>query len=294
MGPEKKRWGDRKDGWQVKSLDAFCKFVPFVMETRNDANNLFMEQLDIAAAEKYIREKREQGLAGFGMLHIFIAAYVRTVSQRPWINRFVAGHRIYARRKIEISLAVKKEMSSDSEESTIKMVFEPTDTAVDVYNKLAASVEDYRREGGSEDNKTLKTANMLTKMPRPILRVAMRFIKWLDYHGWLPQSLLDASPFHASLFISNLASLGIPPVYHHLYNFGNIPVFVTFGAKRKELELDADGSVKEKRVIDFTVVTDERICDGFYYARAFKMFKQFMRKPEVLDLPPEKVEEDLR
>ena len=83
-------------------------------------------------------------------------------------------------------------------------------------------------------------------------------------------------------------------MYHHLYNFGNIPVFVTFGAKRKELELDADGSVKEKRVIDFTVVTDERICDGFYYARAFKMFKQFMRKPEVLDLPPEKVEEDLR
>jgi len=293
MRPAKKRWGDRKDGWRIHALDPFFKFMPFVMKTRNDANNLYRDSVDIAEAERYIKAKRESGLPGFGIMHLFVAAYVRTVSQRPWVNRFVAGQRIYARNEIIVSLVVKKEMSSDGEESTVKIKFLPTDTADDVYHKINAEIAAYRAEGGSEENKTLKTANALTKLPRPILRFAMRILEWMDYHGWLPQALLDASPFHAGLFISNLGSLGIAPVFHHMYNFGNVSMFVVFSGKRRENVLEADGTVRERRVVDFTVDMDERICDGFYFARVIKLFKQLMRKPETLDAPPEKVEEDL-
>ncbi len=90
-----------------------------------------------------------------------------------------------------------------------------------------------------------------------------------------------------------MASLGIPPIYHHLYNFGNLPVFIAFGHKRKERELSADGNVIYKKYMDFTVVTDERICDGFYFASALKVIKYYLNHPEKLDAPPENVVEDV-
>lgn len=292
MRPTKRRRGDRKDGWLIRSLDPFYRFTPFIMKTRNDASNYFSDTLELSEAEAYIRKKREEGYAGFGMLHLFVAAYVRTVSQRPWINRFISGQRIYARNNIEVCMAVKKEMTSESEETTIKMEFEPSDTALDVYNKLNAEVSKYRDAEDENENATLNVAGKLIKLPRFLLRWAISFIGWLDYHGKLPKSLMKASPFHGSMFITNLASLGIPPVYHHLYNFGNIPVFLALGARRKEYQLLPDGSVKTTRVLDFTVVSDERICDGFYFAKALKQFKIYVRRPEMLDVPPEKIVED--
>lgn len=292
MGPTKRRMGDRKDGWRVTSLLPFYQITPFLMRTRNDASNYFQDSLEITDVEKYIKEKRAQGMKGFGMLHIFIAAYIRTMSQRPWLNRFVSGQRIYARRNIIIALTVKKEMTADSEESTIKMVFDHRETAESVYYKIMEEVSGFKSAGGTEENKTLNVARAFMKLPRPILRFAIAMVRWLDYHGWVPNVILEASPFHGSMFISNLASLGIPPIYHHLYDFGNVPVFITFGSRRREYELQADGSAKERRMIDFTVVTDERICDGFYFAKAFKLFKQYIRKPQLLDIPPETVYED--
>jgi hypothetical protein len=293
LGPQKRRRGDRKDGWLVKSLDPFYKIVPFIMTTRNDASNLFTDTLDLELAEKYIRAKREEGYAGFGMMHVFVAAYVRTVSQRPWINRFVAGQRIYARKNIEVCLAIKRELSTDADESTVKMTFDHRDTAIDVYKKITEEVNRFKQSGGDEANSALRVANAIMKMPRFLIRGFIGFVKWLDYHGKVPASLLAVSPFHGSMFISNLGSLGIPPVYHHLYNFGNVPVFVTFGARRKEIELLKDGTVVERKVMDYTVTSDERICDGYYFARAFKMFKLYMKNPEMLDSPPETVVEDL-
>ena len=187
-------------------------------------------------------------------------------------------------------MAVKKEMTSASEEATIKIEFEPTDTVMDVYEKLNAEVNRYRK---ANDNATLDVAGKLIKLPRFLLRWAISFVGWLDYHGKLPKSLMQASPFHGSMFITNLASLGIPPVYHHLYNFGNIPVFLAFGARRREHQIQPDGSVKTLRVLDFRVTADERVCDGFYFAKALKEFKIYLRKPETLEVPPENVVEDL-
>jgi len=146
---------------------------------------------------------------------------------------------------------------------------------------------------GEEDNSTEKVASALIKLPRPILKFAVWFLKLLDYFDLLPQALLNASPFHGSMIITNLGSLGIQPIYHHIYNFGNLPVFIAFGAKRRKLELQDDGTVTTRRYIDFKCVLDERICDGFYYSRAFKTMKHMMTNPFELDNPPEKVIEDV-
>jgi len=286
----KRRFGDRKEGRRLRSLDPLYAFTPFIMKTRGDATNYFSSSVELEAIEKYIKKKREEGLKGFGILHIFIAGYVRCVSQYPAVNRFVSGKRIYARNNIEIVMTVKKRMSTTAGETEFKVIFEPTDTINTVYERVNAAIEQIKTE---EDSSTDKVAAALGKLPRPLLSAAIRFFGWLDYHGWLPQSLLDASPFHGSMVITDLGSLGIPPVYHHLYNFGNIPVFIAFGAKRKVVELDKEGKIVEKKYIDYTVATDERICDGYYYAVAFKHFNYILRNPELLDTPPEYVVEDV-
>jgi hypothetical protein len=132
--------------------------------------------------------------------------------------------------------------------------------------------------------------DFFTKFPRLILRGVVGLVKWFDYHG---VALLPDLPFYGSMIITSMGSLGIPAIYHHIYDFGNLPVFLAFGKKYYKLVMDREGNVFKRRHIDLKVVTDERICDGFYYASAFKYIKKLIEHPEALDERPEKVVEDI-
>lgn len=290
MANRKRRFGDRKDGRLLRSLDPFNKFAPFIMKHKNEANNSFADSIEITEVDRFLRKKRAEGFPGIGMLHVFLASYCRVVSQLPALNRFVAGQRIYARNYIEAVLVVKKTMSSRSGETSIKVKLEPSDTISDIYFKINAEVEKIK---SGQDSGTDETAKVLMKIPRVILKFCVFFLNILEYFGKLPQFLIDVSPFHGSLFVTDLGSIGIPPVYHHLYNFGNIPLFLAFGAKRRALEVQLDGSVVEKKYIDYTLVLDERIGDGFFFAQVFKYLKSFIRHPQQLDIPPETIVEDV-
>lgn len=288
----KRRIGDRKDGRLLRSLDAFTKFIPFIMKTRNDAINHFRDEIEVTEIDHWLRGKRAEGWKGMGMLHLLVASYVRVIAARPAMNRFVSGQRIYARNNIEVVMAVKRSLTTEGSETTIKVVLDPTDTVFDVYRKMNEKIDEIKADDG-EGNNTEQIAGILGKLPRVVLRFCLGVINLLDYFGLLPQSLLDASPFHGSMIVTDLGSLGIPPVCHHIYNFGNLPVFLAFGAKRREMELDRDGKPVERKYVDYTVVTDERICDGFYFAVALKYMKYYLSHPALLETPPETVEEDV-
>lgn len=287
----KRRFGDRKEGRQVRSLSAFNKFIPYIMVKKNDACNQFADSIEISDAEKWFREKRLEGWKGMGMLHLFIAAYIRTVSQCPGLNRFIGGQKIFARRNIEVVLTVKRALTTEADETTIKVYFEPTDTIFDVYRKMNEKIGEIKANDG--ENNTEQVAGALSKIPGLILKFAIWLLNLLDYFDLLPQALLNASPFHGSMIITDLGSLGIPPIYHHLYNFGNLPLFIAFGAKRRMTELDKSGIPVERKYVDYKVVMDERTIDGSYYAMAFKYLKHYLRNPAALELPPESVKEDV-
>ena len=287
----KRRFGDRKEGRQLRSLDPFYKFIPYIMQKKNDACNLFEDSIEVGDAETWLREKRRDGWKGIGMLHVFIAAFVRTCAHCPGVNRFISGQKIFARKNIQVVLTVKRAMSSDADETTIKVDLEPTDTVFDVYRKLGEKVEEIKANDG--DNNTEQVAGALCKLPGLFLKFALWLINLLDYFDLLPQFVLDASPFHGSMVITDLGSLGIPPVYHHIYNFGNISTFVAFGAKHKAYEMDKTGVVVERKYIDYKVTMDERTVDGLYYANALKYLKYYLKNPAALELPPEQVNEDV-
>ena len=291
MSKYKRRFGDRKEGRLLRSLPAFAKFVPFIMPTRNDACNQYEESFEVSDVDRRLRKLRVDGNKGIGILHFIIAAYIRGVSMLPGMNRFVVGRRIYARDNIEVVMTVKRSLAIDATETTIKVAFEPTDTIFDVYRKMSEKIDEIKTVEGN--NNTEDVAEAMCKAPRFLLRFALTILRIMDYFGWLPQSLLDASPFHGSMIITDLGSLRIGPIYHHIYNFGTLPVFISFGAKRHAYELDRHGNMVDRKYVDCKFVMDERTVDGHYYAQFLQAFRYICQHPEIIETPPTKVVEDV-
>jgi hypothetical protein len=261
------------------------------MRTRSDAQDYFEERIDIGPAEAWLRRAHAAGHANIGFLHLFMAALVRTISQKPKLNRFVAGQRIYARNEILISLALKKKLQEDSPETTVKLLFEPMGTIYDVAATINSAV-DANKELETK-NDTDKTARLFMLAPGFLVRFLLWLVRALDHHGKLPRVIHRASPFHASAFVTDLGSLGIKPIYHHIYDLGTVSLFLAFGAKERAKETDKEGGVANRKFISIKIVNDERICDGHYYASAFKYMLSLMKDPVQLERPPETVMEDV-
>ena len=291
MAEYRRRPGDRSEGRLLRSIPGFAKFIPFIMPQRNDRCIHYEESFEISDVDRRLRKLRVEGHKGIGILHFIIAAYIRAVSMLPGVNRFVVGRRIYARNNIEVVMTVKRSLSVDDTETTIKVVFEPTDTIFDVHRKMEEKIQEIKTS--DENNGTEDFADACAKLPRFILRFAIAILRVMDYFGWIPQSLLDVSPFHGSMIITDLGSLRIGPVYHHIYNFGTLPVFIAFGAKYHKYELNRHGQVEDHKYIDTKLVLDEGIVDGHYYAQLLQAFRYMFQHPEIVETPPSKVVEDV-
>ena len=286
-------WGDRPDGRKIRTLAPMAQITAYFQVERNTCSNLFEESFEISHIERYIRQKRREGLTDFGLTHVLLAAYVRGLCKYPQLNRFISGQKVYSRNEdIQYCMVVKKEMTIDSPDTSIKVHLNRRDTAEDIYNKLNAAIEDVKRTQ-ELDSGLDNLISYLNLIPSVILKFVVWLLKLLDYFGLLPKFLLELSPFHGSLFFTSMGSLGIPPIYHHLYDFGNIPVFGAFGCKRRALEVQEDGSVVQKKYLDVKFVLDERIVDGYYYAAFFKHYRSILRHPEILDTVPTELVSDI-
>lgn len=280
----------QKEGRRVRTLCPMNHVAPFIMKTRGDSTNYYTDRVEISRAEAYIRSKKEQGYTGFNMMYVILAAYVRTVAHYPHINRFIRGQRIYARNCIEVMLTIKNELTLNSDETVLKVIFPADATAVEVYELLNAEIEKARSGGNTDFD---GAARFLGHVPRPLLRFAVGCLNFLDYFGWLPRRLTKLSPFHGSLAITSMGSLRLNPIYHHLYNFGNIPIFCAFGGAYPEYVLQANGDVAKKKYVDLKFTLDERITDGLGYAEAIHSLKRFIQSPASLDDRPERILQDI-
>ena len=291
---KKRRWrlGDRSDGYKLRTINPMNKIMPYIMSMRCDACNTYADMFDVTKTDKFCREKVKEGKTNFGFLHVVLAAYVRAISQRPGLNRFVAGQKIFGHKKIEIVMTVKKRLSLDSPDTCIKVEFEPDDTVDEVYEKFNEAVTKVQNAPDQESSFDVLN-KVLVCVPGLLCRWMVKGLFFFDYFGLLPRWLIKLSPFHGTMIITSMGSLGIRPIYHHIYNFGTLPVFLAYGGRRSVVCCDKDGKASVKKYIELKAVTDERICDGFYYASAFKILKRHVENPELLNEKPEEVFEDI-
>lgn len=259
--------------------------IPYIMKQRYDAMNMIEIDIPIAKMQAYLNQKRREG---FHMSHlgVVLSAYLRTAAEYPLLNRFVVNKRIYARNEFPVSMVVLKPGETDGTMS--KMYFDMDDTIFDVHEKMDEYIESNRQAG--DTNKTDELMRTLLKIPG-LVNVGVGLFKLLDRYGLLPKRIIDASPFHTSLVVTNLASIRTNHIYHHLYEFGTSSIFVALGNMR-EVAKRIKGKIVFERCLPMGIVMDERICSGSYFARVFHRFRQYLLDPALLETPPRVVNVD--
>ncbi|MBR3843944.1 MAG: 2-oxo acid dehydrogenase subunit E2 [Clostridia bacterium] len=289
----KRRFGDRYDGYRVRELDLPFHIIPVIMRNRCDSEVFFEETVDIAELEQFVRQKRKTDLPKLSTLHVVLAAMVRVLALRPRINRFVAGKKIFAHNNIRFSMTVKRSLVMDGEETEILPVFEPTDTLADVMERFNNALEAAVNEETKGENKSDAVNRLFSYIPTFLKSFVVFLLRNLDKVGLMPKFLYRASPFHSSAYITDVGSLGIDSVYHHLYEFGTTSCFLAIGKKITENYVTPQGETAKRKVLVFRFVVDERICDGYYYASAMKLFRKYIKHPDLLELPPKELPDEI-
>ena len=286
-----KRFSDRREGRQIRSLPPYSRIIPYILRRRSEAVCSVADSVEISGVERWLQEKRGEGWTGLGFLHLLVCAYVRTVSMLPGINRFVIGRRLFARNDIQVVLSVKRGAYASATETSIKVSFSPYDTVFDVYRRLSEAIDKVGAEVSASEPENI--AKKLNKLPRPLMRLAMAVIRALDYFDWLPDKWLNASPLHGSVCVVDLGTHRVVPATLPLPDFGTMTAAVSYGLIRKVREYDGSPGGVPRYYMDYRMSVDERVADSYYFASAMKCLKYFLKNPAMLELPPEKVEDDV-
>lgn len=279
----KKRWGDRKDARRVRDLDGLHAIFPHLMNHRTDAEVYLNMEFDITETLRYL-EKKNEGEEEYRatLFHCILMAVAKTVYFRPDLNRFISGRHYFQRDEITLGFVAKKRFEDHSEES-LMVIPAPEDwTLTAVTHRVVGKVHKARTEKNAGVNGAM---DILKYLPRPILMFVVWFIKVLDFYGVVPDFLREDDPNFASIFLTNLGSIRCPSVYHHLNNYGSNSIMAAIGTIRREEKILADGSRAERDLVDIGFTIDERIADGFYFARSLKIVQHLLAHPELLELP---------
>ena len=268
----------RYDGVPVKNQDPIMKIMPYVMFDRTDALNFNFEEIDCEILDQYIKEYTASQLS---YMHVLIATFVRTMHKFPELNRFVVNGRLYQRKAVTMSFTVHRSLRGETAETVLKISFQGTETIAQIAAALDKAIAENTAIG--ESNDTDELAKIIMAIPSFLYKPTVRFLMWMDRHNILPKDILEASPFHTSFYITNLKSLGIGTVLHHIYNFGTCSQFVSMGKERYIPIVDNKEHITIKKMMQLGLTTDERICDGLYFARAVRYMKKLLTHPEMLE-----------
>ena len=280
----------RRDGRLLKTIRPFTLLIPYIMTKRGEAQVFARQEIITDPIDAYLRQKREENVK-LSYLHLFIALYVRVIAQRPRLNRFIINNRLYARKGIHISLAVKPSLHDEAEETTVKFSFTGKERLFEIVDQINETLGNLHDTAAQESDLDL-VIDKIMRMPGPFRKLLVEFLKFLDRHNLMPADIVDASPFHASLFFSYLKSIKTDYVYHHLYDFGTTGLFVALGSVR-EKPVAVDGQVMVKKCCTVGYTVDERICDGLYLSNSFKLVKQYLEEPHLLEEGLAEIVEDM-
>ena len=276
-----KKWGDRYDAKLVRDIDGMHFYMAYLMPKRTDAEVYINEKIDVTELLRYINEKNQSGERKVTIFHCVIAAVARTIKMRPLLNRYISGKHYYMRNDITMGFTIKKRFLDHAEESLV--VYRPKDeeNLCAITDRLCPQIKEAKKEekGQSVDD----ILNIVKKLPKPIMNLFMGIMRFADSHGIMPKSFSSVDTNYCTVMLSNLGSIKCDAVYHHLNNFGTNGIVITIGEVHKETVFDDGGNPVVRDIMNIGVTLDERIADGFYFARSLKLIKYLFKNPELLD-----------
>jgi hypothetical protein len=269
----------RRDGTLITDIGVLRRMLPSLMPRRNDSVVYYEQQLDLTQTLPWL-ETRSPSIT---LYELVIAGLVRVWSERPQLNRFTAGGKLYQRNEIAFSISVKKSLDENAPLTSIKAVFDPNDTIEDTCKRVEELItrgKDRERETESE-----KEMRAVTKLPVFLMRWLVRLQRFFDWFGLLPGFMTRNDPLYSSAYVVNLGSVGLEAAYHHLYEYGNIPFFIVVGRVKKAPVVLENGELVVHDVVHIRYTFDERITDGFYTSTALERFRHYIENPTLLDAP---------
>lgn len=280
----------RRDGIRIKKVDPMYQIAAYVMDKRIDSMNMISLDIPLEPMLQYTRKKLREDGVKISRLAVILAGYLRILCEYPKLNHFVVNSKLYKRTEISVSMVVLKGGAMDDGGTMSKIYFQPTDDLYKVQERLSAYIEENRKE--DPDNGTERIMRSLMKAPW-LLKGAVGVLRWMDKHGMLPKSVIDMSPFHASLLITDLASIRTDAIYHHVYEFGTTSLSIAIG-NSKEIARKKGDEVVFQKCMPIGMVMDERIASGSDFAMAFHAFSEYMKHPELLEQPPRKIQDEIK
>lgn len=276
-----RKWGDRYDAYRIRDIDGVHFYMAYLMPKRTDAEVYINEKIDVTELLEYIKEKNASGERKVTLFHCVIAAVARTIKMRPLLNRYISGKRYYMRHEISMGFTVKKKFEDHAEETL--MIYHPKDdqNVCAITDKLAPKVAVAKKDNGGM--KVDDILNIVKKLPKPVMHLFMAFMRFTDNHGLMPKGFSSVDPNYVTVMLSNLGSIKCDAVYHHLNNFGTNGIVITIGEIHKEIILDENNQQVVRDIVNIGVTLDERIADGFYFARSLKLIKHLFKNPQLLD-----------
>mgnify|MGYP004559572321 FL=1 len=279
-----RRFGDRRDATLLRDTDALHFIMGIIYPNRADNEAYIAERVNLEPIKAYLAKKNVEGIPfKYTFFHVILTALVKTVTLRPKLNRFYANENYYQRNKITAGFVIKKEFSDGSEEAMALLEAKPDATIDTIHEEIRQRVQATRNE--QKMNTTDNSMDILNKLPRFLSKAAIRFIRWLDRHGWCPDFLIGDDPNYSSVFLSNLGSIRLRSGYHHLTNWGTSSLFCIIGEKKWTPLYDQNGLVEMRETVDLGLTVDERIADGYYYSKSIRLFKYLLEHPELLEQP---------
>ena len=272
----------RIDGEMIRDPDPFHSIVPYVMPKRTEAEVSSHESFDVTDLCAYMKKRNtEEGLQ-LKLFHAFCTAVARTIFLRPQMNIFIAGRRFWQRKDITLSFVAKQKMEDGAEERLMFLKVEPTMEISQVSRLILGDVEKVRKNSANDLDKTMR---FVGRLPRFVLEIVFAVVRCLEYYGIMPASLMKGDPNYSTALLSNLGSIGAGAPYHHLSNYGTCSIMITIGTLHKEMRRMPDGTDQERDILDATFTLDERIADGFYFAKSLRITKYLLEHPEHLAEP---------
>ena len=279
-----KRFGDRRDATLLRNTDAMHFIMGIIYPHRADNEAYIAERVNLEPIKAYLAGKNVEGIPfKYTFFHVILTALVKTVTLRPKLNRFYANENYYQRNKVTAGFVIKKEFSDGSEEAVALLEAKPDATIDTIHQEIYQRVHATRNE--QKMNTTDNSMDILNKLPRFLSKAVIRFIRWLDRHGWCPDVLIGDDPNYSSVFLSNLGSIKLRSGYHHLTNWGTCSLFCVIGEKKWTPLYDEHGLVEMRETVDLGLTVDERIADGYYYSKSIRLFKYLLEHPALLEQP---------
>lgn len=280
----KRKFGDRRDGRRIRNLDGLHVIMMHLMPKRTEAEVYMEYALDVTNLLQFIdAENARHPEFKTTLFHCIVAAIGRVVTMRPSLNRFICGRHLYDRNDITLSFVAKRKFADHAEESLMTLTAREDFNLDYVTRKVVGDVQEMRKSpnGAGLDD----TINLIARMPTPILRIFFGVLQFLSAHGKVPKMFTEGDTNHTSVLFSNLGSIQCDACYHHLNNYGTNSIIITVGVIHKEPRVMPDGSVAIRDMVNLGLTADERIADGFYFAKSLKLAEYILTHPELLCIP---------